>query len=370
MQLQSGIRDQRAGYIGRIPVRNLWLLMLYASDLFQHQGFDRRATEDSPDDIPDLVAEILVSSVETRLRRQLNSKYSSRTCVVSRVRGKINLLATERHQLLSRGLVNCTFEELTIDTPRNRFVCAALFKAAFIVKKSNLSHKCRFLSNRMRELGVSIIAPTAIQMTREMYSRNDANDRLMIEAAKLIFSLTLPNEEVGSKLLVTPDREIRWIRKLFEKAIGGFYKVVLSKSEWDVSTGSALNWQVESKSSGIDSILPTMYTDIILKNKAKKRILVIDTKFNSVLVKGYYRDLTLRSSYLYQMYAYLHSQDKATEGHNPLSDGLLLHPAIGELVDEYVVIQGHKIKFATVDLNASAKDVRDRLMGLVDSSFD
>lgn len=369
MQLQSGSQDQKAGYIGRIPVRNLWLLMLYASDLFQHQGFDRRTTEDSPDEIPDLVAEILASSVETRLRRQLNSKYSSRTCVVSRVRGKINLLATERHQLLSRGLVNCTFEELTIDTPRNRFVCAALFKAAFIVKKSNLSHKCKFFGNRMRELGVSIIAPISTQMGAELYSRNDANDRLMVEAAKLIFTLSLPNEEIGSKLLATPDREIRWIRKLFEKAIGGFYKAVLSKSEWDVSTGKALNWQVESKSSGIDSILPTMYTDIILKNKAKKRTLVIDTKFNSVLVKGYYRESTLRSGYLYQMYAYLKSQDNTTESHKPLSDGLLLHPAIGELIDEYVVIQGHKIRFATIDLDVPAQNIRDRLMELADRSL-
>jgi len=29
------------GYIGRIPVRNLWLLMLYASDLFRSRGIGR-----------------------------------------------------------------------------------------------------------------------------------------------------------------------------------------------------------------------------------------------------------------------------------------------------------------------------------------
>ena len=48
------------GYIGCIPVRNLWLLMLYASDLFRNRGIG----EDSPDELPDLVAQILADAVE------------------------------------------------------------------------------------------------------------------------------------------------------------------------------------------------------------------------------------------------------------------------------------------------------------------
>ena len=44
------------GYVGRIPVRNLWLLMLYASDLFRTRGIGKVGLEDSPDDLPDLVA--------------------------------------------------------------------------------------------------------------------------------------------------------------------------------------------------------------------------------------------------------------------------------------------------------------------------
>ena len=48
---------KESGYIGRIPVRNLWLLMLYASDLFrQLDEASQVAVEENPDDIPDLVA--------------------------------------------------------------------------------------------------------------------------------------------------------------------------------------------------------------------------------------------------------------------------------------------------------------------------
>ena len=53
-----------------IPVRNLWLLMLYASQLYASSAAIRGAgAEDRPDDLPDLVAEILAHAVEHRLTR-------------------------------------------------------------------------------------------------------------------------------------------------------------------------------------------------------------------------------------------------------------------------------------------------------------
>ena len=127
--------SEELGYIGEIPVRNLWLLMLYASHLFrQRDDLQKRNVEDNPDDIPDLVAEILARSVERRLRRNLSFGYQPRQATLSRVRGRIDHLYTERHQLLHKGLVACRFEELTVDTPRNRYVRAALEKSAKTVR--------------------------------------------------------------------------------------------------------------------------------------------------------------------------------------------------------------------------------------------
>lgn len=53
--------DLESGHIGRIPVRNLWLLMLYASELFRQLDRGKIAIEENPDDIPDLVAELLAA---------------------------------------------------------------------------------------------------------------------------------------------------------------------------------------------------------------------------------------------------------------------------------------------------------------------
>src|SRR5580704_11409066 len=132
--------------IGRIPVRNLWLLMLYASDLTRVRGtFDAIVDEDI-NDIPDLIARLLTNAVERRLRRNFTRGYCHREKVVTRVRGRINFLTTESRQLLSKGEVFCRYEELTVDTPRNRLVRAALDLMARLVQNHDLIRRCRALT--------------------------------------------------------------------------------------------------------------------------------------------------------------------------------------------------------------------------------
>ena len=352
------------GYIGRIPVRNLWLLKLYASDLFRTRGIGNVGLEDNPDDLPDLVAEILAHAVEVRQRRRLNLGYRSRDAVLNRVRGRIDVLNTERHRLLDRGLVACRFDELTIDTPRNRFVRAALETISRIVQREDVSHRCRLLASGMKAMGVSGDAPTRSQMSTDRFGRNDADDRFMVAAAKLAFDLALPTEVAGTNVLTLPEREVTWVRRLFEKAVGGFYDVVLQPQGWRVRCGGTLGWQMEQKTSGIDKILPTMRTDVVLDHAPSGRRIVIDTKFTSIVTSGWYREETLRSGYVYQIYAYLRSQVGRGD---PLADsaiGLLLHPSVGDAVDETVVIQGHGIRFATVDLTASSGEIRSQLLRL------
>jgi len=83
-------------FVGRIPVRNLWLLMLYASDLARHKaGFDARLDEDI-DNLPDLIAKLLSDEVERRLRRNLTRGYRGRSAAFTRVRGRIDILTTKR----------------------------------------------------------------------------------------------------------------------------------------------------------------------------------------------------------------------------------------------------------------------------------
>lgn len=352
-------------FIGKIPVRNLWLLILYASNLYRHLGHDKISIEENPEEIADLVAEILCHQVDKRLMRNLSYGYQNKVAVIGRVRGRIDTLYTERHRLLERGKVCCRFDELTVDTPRNRFVRAALEALSKIVVRKALTHRCQSLAMSLERLGVSPGKPPSYNASTERLGRHDAEDSKMIAAAELAFKLALPTEDEGLSHLAMPDKELHWLRKLFEKGIAGFYSVALDDTEWRVTAGKWLRWQIDAQTAGIDYMLPSMQTDIILEHPSSLQRVIIDTKFNSITKSSQYRVDSLRSGYMYQIYAYLLSQENSKDPMSICSTGMLLHPSIDTDIEESVTIQGHKIRFCTVNLGGSVLKIREQLLRLI-----
>jgi 5-methylcytosine-specific restriction enzyme subunit McrC len=214
-------------------------------------------------------------------------------------------------------------------------------------------------------MGVSAERPGRNEASLDQFSRHDAQDRPMVAAALLAFQLALPTECEGRHHGRAPDREETWVRQLFEKAIAGFYRVNIPLA-WRVFPGGTMRWPVEQPSGGIGRILPTMRTDIVLENRVEGRRIVIDTKFTSILKSGWHRTEGLRSGYVYQIFAYLRSQEGSGDPLAAQASGLLLHPSVGEMVDEWAVIQGHLIRFATVDLAADARTIRGQLLQILD----
>lgn len=352
------------GYIGRIPIRNLWLLMLYASELYRELDAAARDVEDNPEDIPDLVATMLTRCVERRLQRNLTQGYRERKEILGRVRGRIDHLTTEAHMLLESGKVACSFDELSTDTPRNRSVRAALLMLSRLVKARELGTHCASLALRLWEAGVTGEPPDRRRLSLETFGRSDAADRQMVSLAKLAFDLALPTEEQGARQLATPDREEYWLRKLFERAVGGFFDCTLDRSRWSVSAGDWLQWPLSRSTARISEILPAMKTDIILEDLVGASRIIIDTKFTEIVQTGWYREASLKSGYIYQMYAYLRSQENAGDASSLKTIGVLLHPTVGDDYDEALELQGHVIRFMTVDLAASALEIRKRLLSV------
>ena len=365
--------------IGAIPVRNIWLLMLYASRLYRELPSRLRYdAEENPDDLPNLVAEILTRAVERRIRRNLTLEFHRSRADLTRVRGRIDALCTERRSLLRQGKIACSFEELTTDTPRNRLVKAALNKLRGSVREEPLSRRCRSLAAALDRAGVGDETSAGIR-SRSLRgalatSRVNAEDRQMLAAAELAFRLSLPTEDPGRTHLPAPGRDETWARRLFEDAVGGFYSTVLAPRGWSVRPGKRIYWPIEepTKTPRIDEIMPQMQTDIVLDSPpadghGHRHRIVIDTKFTSILKPGPFRSQGLKSGYIYQMYAYLRSQESDSDIGSLDSSGLLLHPSVGEDVDESAVIQGHRIRFATVDLAADSTAIRARLIALADA---
>ena len=350
--------------------------MLYASNLYRELAPSQRViAEDNPDEIPDLVAEILTRAVDLRLRRNLSFAFQPTRSDLRRVRGSIDLLRTERRQLLRRGRVACRFEFPTVDTPRNRFVRAALQQLTKVVRRPELVSRCTSADARLERAGVSSDLALGHPRGRsavvaELRGRLDPEDRRMMAAAELSFSLALPTESAGGMYLASPDRDEIWARRLFEAAVGGFYDVVLSAGGWVTRPGSQYSWPVEHDTSGLRELLPSMKMDIVLDRRNaehanRERRIVIDTKFTSILTPSRFRGEILNSGYLYQIYSYLRSQEQDGDSLSRRATGMLLHPSVEDDVYESGVIQGHEVRFATVNLAASSQAIRERLLAVV-----
>ena len=349
-----------ARYIGRIPVRNIWLLMLYASELSRFGGIRNVTLEPDREDLPDLVARLLVRAVELRVKRNLTRGYRHRESTLKRVRGRIDVLRTEAQCLLDKGEIFCRFDELTIDTPRNRLIRAALELMTGLVRNRDLVQQCRFLSANLARAGVGGCRPSHADLARETIGRNDSSDRLVVALANLAFELSLPSEEAGPVPLPEPDREERWVRKLFEKAILGFARAELEPLGWRVRGAVRLNWHCSAFSEGIPALLPGMELDIVLDSPFCHCPLIIDTKFTSILGVDRFGTARFKSGYLYQMYAYLRSQPAWKD-----ASGLFIHPALDAKIEEHVVVQGHRVTFATVDLSSSPEAIRGELRDIL-----
>ena len=357
--------------LGKIPVQNVWLLFLYAYDLAQFRDHFKSEVKASPD-YKALIARLLCHVTEKRLRRNLSFGYRHREDVLQRVRGRIDVLRTFSNELLKKGEIACRFEELTVNTPRNRLVHAALSKLVHYAAsdqsfKSNdeLVSRCRSLANTLNRLGVSGDVPSRAEIASDQIAQHQAEDRLMVSLAQAVFALILPTERSGYRSLLRAWRENIKPSVLFEKAIANFYTVELPEipgsDGWRVHKQKHFDWPIETESQGNAAYLPIMKTDIFLKNEKQGRRIVIDTKFKTISKNNEFGQQKFISTDLYQIYSYVRSQDGVDDTMSQYAEGILLYPSIGIDFDEEFIIQGHRFRFVTIDLKLPSSEFIQRL---------
>lgn len=352
----------------KIPVRNIWLLFLYASGLAQFQGRFNAEIEASPD-FKSLLARLLCHVTERRLRRNLSFGYHTRREVLRRVRGRIDILKTVTDDLFRKGEVACKFAELTINTPRNRLIRAAHSKLASQLDRE-LAQRCRILVHSLDRMGVGSDFPSRAEIASDQIARHQADDRLLVSLAQAVFNLTLPTEEPGVRTLLEAQREKTNLPVLFEKAVRNIFATELPREDgWRVSPKNNQHaWPRTSASPGIDNYLPIMETDIVIENIHTRRRIIVDTKFTEIIARSRGDRMRFKRDHLFQLYAYLRSQEQPNDPISLHADGILLYPSTGRNIDETAVIQGHRVRFVTVDFNRSSTDVIEQLKAIPISS--
>ncbi len=239
-----------------------------------------------------------------------------------------------------------------MNTPRNRLVRAALAHLAARVLDRDTGHRCRALAAGFSRMGVMAAQPSRAELATDRIGRNETADRLMATLSRMVFDVAIPSEDMGDNQVHEQAASERLVRHLFERAIGNALRLELEPAGWRISQGRRLDWPLTSATPGIDAILPGMQTDIELAHPGLARRVVIDTKFTHIFTSSSYREEMLKSGHLYQIYAYLRTQENASDPPSMTTEGMLLHPQVGNRIDEAFHLQGHCFRFRTIDLAA------------------
>lgn len=353
-----------AEMMGSIPVRNAWHMLLYAWDMVAWRGTHHAEAEGSPS-LLGLLARVLAASTRKLLRRELARSFAEQGETVRGVRGRVDFARSLKRLEFEAGRAHCAFSSLDVDTLRNQILRTTLERLGSDPRVDHVdAKKAAELRHEIRDLVRAMDGVTPIQITKTAFSRlqltrMDRSYALPLAICALLHRLEMPTECSGDHALTALARDQITFHSLFERFVRNFWRLHLSL--FDVKS-EVLSWPDDVA----NEYAPSMRTDMTLVSRtAPHRRVIVDTKYTaSVLCAGPHGALKFRSEHLYQLYAYLRTQEDKGEPHRQ-AEGILLYPTARHHLDETMVVQGHRLRVATVDLAQSWEQVEERLVALV-----
>lgn len=359
MTLTTPITDVPTTATG-IPIRNLWYMLLYAWNELQTRGRWTAEAEQSPT-LDALLASVLADLIQQRLRIGLGGNYCESEGLLRGVRGRVEFTQSLKRLAFQHGQAYCRFQVYSPNVPMNQIVRSTLARLAAVGvfgpeawRSENLRHRLRRIVRDLDAVDFVELKPESIR--RQQLQRHDADYRLMLAICYLVAQRQMPTEVAGHEMLPVLDRDAMTLYRVFEKFVANFYKTHLV--DWTVSSQAPLKWPAVIGS----AYLPALNPDLVLRHLSSGRIAVLDTKFTaSILTEGRWGNWTFNRDHLFQIYAYLRSQEAESASHATAA-GVLLYPTVKHSLSEVVEIQGHRICWETVDLSAEWASIEGRLL--------
>ncbi len=334
----------------KIPIRNLYYLLVYAWDVLDQVGVGDIDVEqiETP---PDLFAKILRNGIDHLLKRGLDRAYTSETGAIPGIRGRLNLSSSIKTASFTRGVAVCSYDELTYDVLHNQILKASLLR---LIRTDSLSPE---LKQDLHDLVLRFDGISEIQLSNNTFRQvqlhsNNRYYRLLIQICWMLHQQLLPDTS-GKGYRFADFSEDR-LATIFESFVRNFFKreqrIYKVKRE-------RFKWQRTSSNEQALQLLPTMETDVSLISP--KRKIIIEVKFyEKTLAHHHFGGASIRSPHLYQLFAYL--QNLNSNGTVPL-DGVLIYPTTDHRITSEYQIFGHHVRIMTIDLTEEAKKIRSSL---------
>ncbi len=347
----------------QIDVRSVWFLLLYASeflDSLTSDETDQLLSGERDDDLNDALAEVLAERLQKRLRSQLLPGYRSRSESLTRVRGRIEHLRTESRRLTESGHIQCRFEEQTVDRPRYRYMLMTLRHAAVTARSERTRKLCMSTAHLLERSGVKPTDPTRTTIRREQFGHFDREDRKLVQLCELIRDCSSPEHSRGINELPLLLRNEARLRKLFEKAVLGFFKTHLGAKGWSVGSEQR-SWPMEGDPAAL-FLMPNLNADVVLRKDGVQ--VVVECKFAPIF-KIHHTKTILDPAYTRQVYAYASIFGRGFPGE---TRALLLGAQVAgsEGSDFDLRIDGFPLRVRQIDLTMQPSAIREALGQAVD----
>ena len=315
------------------------------------------------DHVADLFAAILANGIAQQLKQGLHREYYLVNEKLGTLRGKLNLRETIKNRLQKKHQLACEYDELTTNNLLNQILkttSKVLLKQEIVseTRRQQLKRNLMFFGD------VDVLDISHIEWGRLTFHRNNMNYRLLINVCFLVLHSLILTESDGKIKLANFIDEIE-MHNLYERFVFEYYYYhyqILSPASVQ------FDWLLEKESVGIE-FLPKMKTDISLRDRNKKT-LIIDTKFysSSMQKSPYSEKQKFISDNLYQIFAYVKNTPAPSEEEVA---GLLLY---AKTVDDFgqtgnYIMSKNRIMVKTLDLNQDFSLIANQLDETVKDYF-
>lgn len=342
-----------------IAIKNIYYMLAYAFQVLKENGYASIELEEFKN-TGDLFAAIIIKGVSLQLRRGLNQEYIETKDTTSTIRGQINIAESIKSRAILKKQLACEYSEFSINSYLNRILKTSmeLLLRADISKtrKQEIRQLLRYFAD-VESLNLNNID------WRIQFNKNNRTYHLLISICYLLIKGLLQTNTSGSaKMMNFLDEQM--MHRLYEKFILEYYR----KEFPFISVNSEqIAWKLDDH---FGDQLPVMQSDIMLSYNDKH--LIIDAKYYSNILQSRYFASTIRSSHLYQIFAYVKNKQAQFVCGNHEVSGLLLYAKTEEdsLPDHVYRMSGNKISVKTLDLNCDFVDIKSQLNAIIADHFD
>jgi 5-methylcytosine-specific restriction enzyme subunit McrC len=339
----------------RIPIENLYYLLCYAwNQLEQGQIADVSRLEST--ELVDLFARVLNKGVDHLARRGLEQIYVAHQDELRGIRGKIELLPTERRMLRRHGRAACMYDDLSVNSIPNQIIKSSL-RALGRHPSINAKNRAAVMKTVREMQGVQEIPITSGMFRRVQLHSNSRHYRFLLNVCELIHGFWLVDEKSGAyrfREFLEDGKKMAYVFQLF---VFNFLRI--ERPDLHVHREN-IPWQTAFAADA--SFLPIMQTDVSMD--IDDRHIILDTKYYRDTLVEYYGSKKLRTEHLYQLFSYLVNRG-ATAG---ACEGILLYPTVDITLSEQFNILGFQITVRTLNLAQSWQSLHADLYNLISTS--